>query len=465
IFKKYEEKYGSEYDKMPERIAIHINDTHPTMCIPELIHILIDEKGLSWDEAYNICVNTICYTNHTVLPEALEKWPIDMMKTILPRVYMIIEEINRRYIESFNKENQDKKDILANTAPLWDGMVRMANLSCICSKSINGVASLHTDILKSITLKDFYRLYPEKFNNKTNGVSHRRFLIESNPSLVALLNDKIGTDWPQDASRLEDFLRYQDDQDTLDRLYNAKLDAKRKLIKYIKNKNDIDINENFIFDIQIKRMHAYKRQLLNVFKILNVYNELRQGKRPNQKPTVYVFAGKAANSYTFAKSVIRLINKTADIINNDKAVNDVLKVVFIENFCVSNGQIMYPACDISEQISTAGKEASGTGNMKFMMNGAITLGTMDGANVEINHLVGNDNMMIFGMSSDEAEKLRHEYYDPNDITRNDSRLSLIKEQLVNGFLTMGSDKFDFYEIHDSLFKYGEEYFVIKDFVH
>ena len=463
IIERYRRRYGDdrwlEFDK---HVTIHINDTHPTMCIPELMRVLMDELGLEWDDAYRITTNSIAYTNHTVLPEALEKWPIPMMKEYLPRVYMIIEEIDRRYHNKFNMANQHEADLLRHTAILWDNNVHMANLSTICSFSVNGVAALHTEILKRDTLKEFYELMPEKFNNKTNGVSHRRFLLSANELLTKLISDAIGDKFKQDANCLKDLLKYEDDPAFLDKLSKVKRENKIRLAEYIKEHNDIVVDPDSIFDIQVKRIHAYKRQLLNALRILNIYNEIKSGKITNMHPQTFIFSGKAAGSYAYAKKIIKFINTLADIINNDNQVNKFMKVVFIENFCVSNAELIYPAADISEQISTAGKEASGTGNMKFMFNGAITLGTMDGANVEIFNLVGSDNIKIFGLRAEQVEDMRRcNNYNPNGIAENDSRIKLMKEQLVNGFFDGYNT--DFWDIHDSLFNYGDEYFVIADF--
>ena len=463
IINRYKRKYGNDmWHEFHKHVIIHINDTHPTMCIPELIRVFVDEMGLTWDEAYNITTNTIAYTNHTVLPEALEKWPIPLMKEQLPRIYMIIEEIDRRYHERFDRSNQKDANLLRKTAILWDNNVYMANLSTICSFSVNGVASLHTEILKRDTLKEFYELMPEKFNNKTNGISHRRFLLSANENLSNLISETIGDQFKTDANCLKDLLRFENDNAFLEKMSNVKKQNKIRLAKYIKEHNDIVIDPDSIFDIQVKRIHAYKRQLLNAFKILNLYNEIKNGKITNIHPTTFIFSGKAAGSYLYAKKTIKFINTLADMINKDNHVNKFIKVVFIENFCVSNAELIYPAADISEQISTAGKEASGTGNMKFMFNGAITLGTMDGANVEIYNLIGNDNIKIFGLRAEEVEDMvRNNTYNSNEVANNDDRLKQIREQLINGFFDGYNT--DFWDIHDSLFTYGDEYFVVKDF--
>lgn len=462
VVARYKRRFGTNFVDMPSLVSIQLNDTHPAMCIPELLRVLLDDEHLEWDEAFDIVTKTISYTNHTVMPEALESWPIPMLREHLPRIYMLIEEINRRHQEKFNQTNEHEKILLKNTNPLWENSVRMANISTICSHSINGVAALHTQILKKDTLNSFYELMPEKFNNKTNGVSHRRFLLSANEELTKVLKNAIGNDFISDASKLEDLLKYQNDNSLLDKLYEAKRKNKERLTKYIKENNNIDVNPDSIFDIQSKRIHAYKRQLLNVFRVLNIYNEIKSGKLKDCYPQTFIFSGKSAGSYTYAKKIIKLINDLADIINKDNEVNKYIKVVFIENFCVSNAELMYPACDVSEQISTAGKEASGTGNMKFMFNGAVTLGTLDGANVEIKNLVGDDNIVIFGLKEEEIADMKHNNtYDPNAIVKNDDRLKLIMEQLVGNFFK--SSTVDYWDIYDSLLNYGDEYFVIADF--
>ena len=463
LVRRYKRLYGDrEWSLMPQRMAIHINDTHPTLCVPELMRLLMDEEGLEWDEAWDITTHTIAYTNHTVLPEALEKWPIDMMQTILPRVYMIIEEIDRRFKESFDKSQPDWQQRHQATAILWDGQVKMANLSIIGSYSVNGVAALHTEILKKDTLKDFYALYPEKFNNKTNGVSHRRFLMEANPGLTDLITSAIGPEWTYHPAALERLLPFKEDSAFLERLAAVKRENKVRLAEHIRINNGIDVDPDSVFDVQVKRIHAYKRQLLYAFKIMDLYNQLRDDPNMDIHPHTFIFAGKAAGSYVFAKEVIKLINSIADVVNNDPAVNNKMKVVFMENFRVSSAQIIYPAAEISEQISTAGKEASGTGNMKFMFNGAITLGTMDGANVEIHDLVGEENIRIFGMRAEEVmERYARGDYHPSDVANADPRLKRITDQLVNGFFQKSGC--DFWGVREALLTYGDEYFVLKDF--
>ena len=461
IVRRYKDTYGEKaWDKFPDRVAIHINDTHPALCVPELMRILIDDEGLEWDDAWAITTKTIAYTNHTVLPEALECWPIDMIKSILPRVYMIIEEIDKRYKQEVN-DKLGQHDLWAKTAILYDNSVKMANLSVIGSHSVNGVAALHTEILKADTLKEFYQLVPEKFNNKTNGVSHRRFLVEANPGLTGLINEAIGDSWIEKPDKLERLLDFKEDAAFLDKLAAVKRANKVTLSNYILKHNNISVDPDSVFDIQVKRMHAYKRQLLDVFKIMDLYNRLKENPDLDINPYTFVFSGKAAGSYVFAKEVIKLINSVADIVNNDASINGKIRVVFIENFCVSNAQLIYPAAEISEQISTAGKEASGTGNMKFMFNGAITLGTMDGANVEIYNLVGEENIKIFGMNSDEAMALSLSgAYHPQEIVNADPRLKLCTDQLINGFFRKNGN---FWNIYDDVITHGDTFFVLKDF--
>ena len=462
IVRRFIKGYGVDnWSLFPEKVAIHINDTHPTMCIPELLRVLIDDNGLSWDRAYDITIRTIAYTNHTVMPEALEKWPIDLMQKIVPRIYMIIEEINRRFFEKLDKEAGTHVQRTAKNSILFDGMVNMPVLSVVCSHHVNGVAAIHSEIIKKDTLNELYKLMPEKFCNKTNGVSHRRFLLSANEGLTALLSSKIGEEFKRDASKLEDFLKYKNDNTVLEDLSRIKHQNKITLAKYIKEYNGIDVDPNSIFDVQVKRIHAYKRQLLFMFKMLNTYNGIKNGTLKDVYPQTFIMAGKAAGSYVFAKKTIKLCNTIADLINNDPQVNNILKVVFIENFCVTNGEIIYPAADISEQISLAGKEASGTGNMKFMFNGAVTLGTMDGANVEIHNLVGEDNIKIFGLREDEVLRIRQEGYNPSKMADEDARLGEIRNQLLNKVIP--ENKVNFIDIYEELFKNGDQYMVVKDF--
>lgn len=459
----FKRSYGTDWKRFPDLVAIHTNDTHPALCGPELLRILIDEEGLDWDTAWDIVTRTISYTNHTILPEAMEKWPIDLFRELFPRVYDFIEEIDRRYRESFDRSRDNWQQLLKQTAILWDGQVRMANLSIIVGHSVNGVAALHTDILKKDVLKEFYALTPEKFNNKTNGISHRRFLAEANPSYSKLITDTIGDGWYTNADEFEKLSAYENDSAFLEKMAASKRENKIRLAEYIKETSGVIVNPDSVFDVQVKRFHAYKRQLLNVFKVMDIYNQLLDNPEYDIEPTTFIFAGKAAQGYDFAKDVIRLVNSVGDVINNDSRVNDKIKVAFIPNFAVSNAQLIYPAADISEQISTAGMEASGTGNMKFMMNGAITLGTLDGANVEIAQLVGDENIEIFGLRTEEIEKYKMEgsYY-AWDEYHAEPRIKAVLEQLVDGTYEKLSGNFK--GIYDSLLRYNDEFFILKDFM-
>lgn len=456
-------EHGKAWNELPRYVAIHTNDTHPAMCGPELMRILMDEECLTWDDAWEIVTNTVSYTNHTILPEALEKWPISTFSTLLPRVYQIIDEINRRWRESFDMSKLESAERLRATAVLWDGEVRMANLSVICSHSVNGVAKIHSDILKTSTLKDFAAMRPEMFNNKTNGISHRRFFAEANPTYAKLVTEAIGDGWLDDARELEKLTAFEGDASFLERVGASKLANKQRLADYVKRECGLAIDPNTVFDVQVKRFHAYKRQLLNIMKVMDLYN--RRLADPNFKiqPTTFIFSGKAASSYTFAKEVIRLINGVAEVINNDPRVNDVMKVCFIPNFRVSNAQLIYPAAEISEQISTAGKEASGTSNMKLMMNGALTLGTMDGANIEIVDLAGRENEAIFGLTTPEVDALRAsgQYFAWDVVNSDRARLGRIIDQLVDGTFAAQSGNFE--SIHHELMFNNDYDLVLKDF--
>ena len=459
----FEREHGDAWDELPRYVAIHTNDTHPAMCGPELMRILMDEKGLSWDEAWDIVTSTVSYTNHTILPEALEKWPISTFSVLLPRVYQIIDEINRRWREGFDMSQPESAERLRATAVLWDGEVRMANLSVICSHSVNGVAKIHTDILKASTLKDFAALKPAIFNNKTNGICHRRFFAEANPTYAKLVSEAIGDAWLDDASELEKLTDFEGDASFLERVGASKRANKIRLAEYVKRECGLVIDPNTIFDVQVKRFHAYKRQLLNIMKVMDLYN--RRLADPNFKiqPTTFIFSGKAASSYTFAKEVIRLINGVANVVNNDPRVNDIMKVCFIPNFRVSNAQLIYPAAEISEQISTAGKEASGTSNMKLMMNGAITLGTMDGANIEIVDLAGRENEAIFGLTAPEVDELRAsgQYFAWDIVNSDRTRLGRIIEELTDGTFAALSGNFE--SIHHEVMLNNDYDLVLKDF--
>jgi starch phosphorylase len=457
IIRRYK-RNNDNFDKLADKIQIQINDTHPSLVIPELMRILIDEEGLDWDYSWNLVNNVCSYTNHTILTEALEKWPIDMMKKLLPRVYMIIEEINRRFIDN---AIPIEKDIKMRNSILRDGVVHMANLSVIGSKSVNGVSKLHSDIIKNETFKELYKLYPWKFNSKTNGVSHRRFLLKANPDLRKFLSEAIGPEWEKDAEKLKDLDKYCQDKDCTEELYQAKRKNKERLAKYIKENQNIDVNVDSIFDIHIKRIHEYKRQLLNVLHIIHLYDKIKN-EGMEIYPRTFIFSGKAAPSYTMAKKIIRLINSLADIVNKDGDVNKYLKVVFLENFNVSLAEILYPAADVSEQISTASKEASGTGNMKFMMNGALTIGTLDGANVEIAERVGEDNIFLFGLKSEEViNYYNNGGYCSFDVYNNNPDLKKVVNHLVDGFFYEDIGEFD--EIYDNLVTHNDTYFVLKDF--
>ena len=459
----FEKEHGANWELLPQFVAIHTNDTHPAMCGPELMRILIDEKKLEWDEAWNIVTQVVSYTNHTILPEALEKWPIGTFSKLLPRVYQIIDEISRRWHESFDTTQEGWQERLRQTAILWDGEVRMANLSVICSHSVNGVAKIHSDIIKNNVLKDFYALTPEKFNNKTNGISHRRFFAEANPTYAKLVTEAIGDGWLKDAFELEKLKGFQNDTEFLKAVGASKRANKERLAAYVKAETGLVIDPNTVFDVQVKRFHAYKRQLMNIMKVMDIYNRRIANPNFHVTPTTFIFSGKAASSYTFAKETIRLINSVAEVINNDPRVNEVMKVCFIPNFRVSNAQLIYPAAEISEQISTAGKEASGTSNMKLMMNGALTLGTLDGSNVEISELVGPQNIKIFGLHADEVEAIQREgrYYAWDMYNADRARLGRIVDQLTDGTLARLSGNFE--SVRDHLMVENDPYLVMKDF--
>ena len=447
------------WDKLPEHVAIHTNDTHPALCVPELMRLLMDGEGLSWEEAWDITCRTISYTNHTIMPEALEKWPVSLMRSLLPRQFQIIEEIDRRWRESFDQSVPGWHDRQQATAVIGGGFVRMANLSVIGGHSVNGVAKLHTEILKNTVLRDFYAISPEKFNNKTNGVSHRRFLLQSNPGLSRYIAERVGDGWVEQPEKLEGLLAYADDTESLRELAKVKLAAKKNLCDYIARDFGIACNPDGVIDVQVKRIHAYKRQLLNAFKILALYDRLRDDPYAKVPASTFVFAGKAAHSYAFAKESIRFVCAVADLVNADPVVSRRMKVVFMENFGVTMGQRIYPAADISEQISTAGKEASGTGCMKFMMNGAVTLGTLDGANVEILERVGAENISIFGLTSEETERFTTQGgYNARKCAESDPVLARVLAHLTDG--SLGSK---FWDLEDALLKYNDEFFVLRDF--
>lgn len=459
----FEKEHGENWELLPQFVAIHTNDTHPAMCGPELMRILIDEKKLEWDDAWNIVTQVVSYTNHTILPEALEKWPIGMFSKLLPRVYQIIDEISRRWHESFDTTQEGWQERLRQTAILWDGEIRMANLSVICSHSVNGVAKIHSDIIKNIVLKDFYALTPEKFNNKTNGISHRRFFAEANPTYAKLVTDAIGDGWLKDAFELEKLKEFKDDAEFLKAVGASKRANKERLAAYVKAETGLVIDPNTVFDVQVKRFHAYKRQLMNIMKVMDIYNRRIADPNFHVTPTTFIFSGKAASSYTFAKETIRLINSVAEVINNDARVNEVMKVCFIPNFRVSNAQLIYPAAEISEQISTAGKEASGTSNMKLMMNGAITLGTLDGANIEIADLAGRENEAIFGLTAPEVEQLwaSNSYFAWDTLNGDRERLGRVMDELKDNTFTGLSGNFE--SIYNELMNNNDPDLVMADF--
>lgn len=459
----FEKEHGANWELLPQFVAIHTNDTHPAMCGPELMRILIDEKKLEWDDAWNIVTQVVSYTNHTILPEALEKWPIGTFSKLLPRVYQIIDEISRRWHESFDTTQEGWQERLRQTAILWDGEIRMANLSVICSHSVNGVAKIHSDIIKNIVLKDFYALTPEKFNNKTNGISHRRFFAEANPTYAKLVTEAIGDGWLKDAFELEKLKEFQNDTEFLKAVGASKRANKERLAAYVKAETGLVIDPNTVFDVQVKRFHAYKRQLMNIMKVMDIYNRRIADPNFHVTPTTFIFSGKAASSYTFAKETIRLINSVADVINNDPRVNEVMKVCFIPNFRVSNAQLIYPAAEISEQISTAGKEASGTSNMKLMMNGAITLGTLDGANIEIADLAGRENEAIFGLTAPEVEQLwaSNSYFAWDTLNGDRERLGRVMDELKDSTFAGLSGNFE--SIYNELMNNNDPDLVMADF--
>ena len=461
IFRKCR-RYKITPKELPEKIAIHINDTHPALCIPEMMRILLDEEGLSWNEAWGITIRVMSYTNHTILSEALEKWPEKMVRRLLPRMYMIIEEINRRYLLDLRAKgyNEDK---VKRMAIMYDGEIRMANLCIVSSYSVNGVADLHTRLLKQEVLKDFYDEEPSKFNNKTNGISHRRWLISSNPELSHLITDLIGDEWIKDPSKLKELERFADNKDILNKLHEIKYNNKVKLAKYIKVTKNIKVSPDSIFDVQIKRLHAYKRQLMNIMHVLYLYHEILDNPDIDIdiEPRTFIFGAKAAPGYYLAKCIIKLINCVADLINNDLRVGDKIKVIFIENYGVSLAEKIIPSANISEQISTTTKEASGTSNMKFMMNGALTLATLDGANVEICEQVGRNNMFLFGLSAKQVlDYNKYGGYSSKDLYHSNSQLQRVVDDLVNGFIPgLGKEG---REIYDALITYNDEYFVLRD---
>jgi len=457
--------YGT-LDNLPDKVAFQLNDTHPTVAIPELMRLLMDEYGYGWDQAWNLTTRTCAYTNHTIMAEALEKWPIDLFSRLLPRIYQITEEINRRFLCEIQERYPNNPDKIRNMAIIYDGQVRMAYLAIVGSHSVNGVAALHTEILKKDVLKDFYEMMPEKFNNKTNGITQRRFLLHGNPELAKWITDKIGDGWITDLSQLSRLKLYVDDPKAQQEFMNIKYRNKQRLAAYVLEHNGVEIDPNSIFDVQVKRLHEYKRQLLNIMHVMYLRNQLKEHPEMDFYPRTFIFGAKASAGYEIAKLIIKLINSVAASVNNDPDLKGKLKVVFIEDYKVSNGEIIFAAADVSEQISTASKEASGTGNMKFMLNGAPTLGTMDGANVEIVQEVGGENAFIFGLSSDQVINYEHNGgYDPNYIFNTDGEIRKVMVQMING--TFDPDTELFRPIYNSLLtnRYGapDKYFILADF--
>ena len=463
---KYKKKHD-DIHKLYEKVTFQMNDTHPTVAVAELMRILMDEEGLGWDEAWEVTRKSVAYTNHTIMSEALEKWPIELFSRLLPRVYQIIEEINRRFILEIQAKYPGNYEKIKKMAIIYDGQVKMAHLAIAAGYSVNGVARLHTEILKNQELKDFYELMPQKFNNKTNGITQRRFLLHANPLLADWITEHIGPDWITDLPQLKKLAVYADDEKALQEFMNIKFKNKERLAKYILEHNGVEVDPHSIFDVQVKRLHEYKRQLLNILHVIYLYNQIKMHPEMEFYPRTFIFGAKASAGYATAKKIIKLINSVADVVNNDASINGKIKVVFIENYRVSNAEWIFAAADVSEQISTASKEASGTGNMKFMLNGAPTLGTMDGANVEIVEEVGAENAFIFGLSSDEVINYENNGgYDPNVIYNTDEEIRQVLMQLING--TFSSDTELFRDLYDSLLNTkntdrADRYFILADF--
>ena len=462
-------KHHDDIHKLPEKMTIQMNDTHPTVAVAELMRLLLDEEGLGWDEAWEITTKTCAYTNHTIMAEALEKWPIDLFSRLLPRVYQIIQEIDRRFVSKIREMYPGNEEKVAKMQILRDGQVKMAHLAIVAGYSVNGVARLHTEILKKQELRDFYEMMPQKFNNKTNGITQRRFLMHGNPLLADWVTDKLGTkDWITDLSLMSGLKKWVDDEEALKEFMSIKYENKVRLAKYIKEHNGIEVDPRSIFDVQVKRLHEYKRQFLNILHVMYLYNEIKEHPEISFYPRTFIFGAKASAGYIRAKQIIKLINSVADVVNNDRSINGKLKVVFIEDYRVSNAEIIFAAADVSEQISTASKEASGTGNMKFMLNGAPTLGTMDGANVEIVEEVGAENAFIFGLSSDEVINYENNGgYNPMDIYNSDADIRRVVNQLVDGTYSQG-DKEMYRDLYNSLLtaqggSKADTYFILKDF--
>lgn len=465
--KKFKET-NDDIHKLPEKIVFQMNDTHPTVAVAELMRLLLDQEGLNWDEAWGITTKCCAYTNHTIMAEALEKWPIELFSRLLPRVYQIVEEINRRFLIEVQNKYPNNYEKVKKMAIIFDGQVKMAHLAIVAGYSVNGVAKLHTEILKNQELKDFYEMMPEKFNNKTNGITQRRFLLHGNPLLADWITEQIGDEWITDLPHLAKLKVYVDDPKFQQEFMNIKYQNKLRLAKYIKEHNGIDVDPRSIFDVQVKRLHEYKRQLLNILHVMYLYNQLKDNPNMDMVPRTFIFGAKAAAGYQIAKKTIKLINSVADVINNDKSINGKLKVVFIEDYRVSNAELIFAAADVSEQISTASKEASGTGNMKFMLNGALTLGTMDGANVEIVEEVGKENAFIFGLSADEVINYENNGgYNPEEIFNTDQDIRRVLMQLINGYYSLQDPEL-FRDIYNSLLNTknsakADTYFILKDF--
>ena len=465
---KFKKKHG-DISKLPEKVTFQMNDTHPTVAVAELMRILLDEENLGWNEAWDITTKCCAYTNHTIMAEALEKWPIDLFSRLLPRIYKIIQEIDRRFIAQVRAQYPGNEEKVKKMAILMDGQVKMAHLAIVAGYSVNGVAKLHTEILKNQELKDFYQMMPEKFNNKTNGITQRRFLMHANPLLADWVTEKLGTkEWITDLSKMSGLKEWLDDEEALKEFMTIKFKNKERLAAYIKEHNGVEVDPRSIFDVQVKRLHEYERQLLNILHVMYLYNQIKEHPEMSFYPKTYIFGAKASAGYIRAKEIIKLINSVADVINNDRSINGKLKVVFIEDYRVSNAELIFAAADISEQISTASKEASGTGNMKFMMNGAPTLGTMDGANVEIVDEVGIDNAFIFGLSADEVINYEQNGgYNPYDIYNNDPDIHRVVDQMVDGTYSNGDTEM-YRDLYNSLLNNqggsrADMYFILKDF--
>lgn len=456
-------KLGLPLSELPGKVALHINDTHPTLVIPELMRILMDERGLEWDEAWNITTRMVSYTNHTILSEALEKWPVNMVRELVPRVYLIIEEINTRFCAELMRRYPGDQNRISQMAIIYDDQVRMAHLAIVGSHSVNGVAALHTDILRKREMKLFDETYPHRFNNKTNGITHRRWLMHANRDLAGLITDAIGSRWMTHPQEMIGLIKYCEDSSFQQKIAEIKRKNKLRLAEYIKSRHNVMVDPDSIFDVQVKRLHAYKRQLLNILHIMHLYNQIKASPGIDIVPRTFIFAAKAAPSYHLAKRIIKLINTVADIVNRDSDVNGKIRIFFLENYSVSLAEKIIPAADVSEQISTASKEASGTGNMKFMMNGALTIGTMDGANVEMNEMIGNENMFLFGLRAEQVmDYYQYGGYNAHGMYNSDSRVKEVLDQLITPGPICCYHQ-DFEHIYHSLLDNNDEFFVLKDF--